>query len=150
MHAKFVLAALTLLLDSLVISMLMILCVLCSLGIALVSKITLFLDCCVEQICVWSSEKWDKRTSRSLPPPTSRPPGTPPAPASAAELKVQFHNDQQRLLVCHEAQLAIMEAATLERTRHVSAALHCMAPTLSSWHSSANFVTRVPPICSGS
>ena len=72
---------------------------------------------------MWSSEKWEKRTSRSLPPPTSRPPGTPAAPASAAELKVQFHNDQQRLLVCHEAQLAIMDAATLERTRHVSAAV---------------------------
>jgi hypothetical protein len=35
------------------------------------------------------------------------------------DTRVQFHNDQIRLLVVHESQLAIYDAAKLERLRHV-------------------------------
>lgn len=35
------------------------------------------------------------------------------------DTRVQFHNDQVRLLVVHESQLAVYDAAKLERLRQV-------------------------------
>ncbi|XP_047960462.1 LOW QUALITY PROTEIN: protein TOPLESS-like [Salvia hispanica] len=60
------------------------------------------------QICVWSSDGWEKQKSRFL----QLPPGRPPTAQS--ETRVQFHQDQIHFLVVHETQLAIYEATKLE------------------------------------
>jgi hypothetical protein len=36
------------------------------------------------------------------------------------DTRVQFHNDQVRLLVVHESQLAVYDASKLDRLRQVS------------------------------
>ncbi|MFS7895927.1 putative transcription factor WD40-like family [Helianthus anomalus] len=63
------------------------------------------------QLCVWSTEGWEKQTSKSL----QIPPGRVAAPV--ADTRVQFHNDQTQLLVVHETQIAIYEAPKLERLK---------------------------------
>ncbi|MCO5551302.1 hypothetical protein L7F22_004801 [Adiantum nelumboides] len=63
------------------------------------------------QICVWSIEGWEKRKSKILQAQAGR------ALPSMGDTRVQFHNDQVRLLVVHESQLAIYDAAKFERIR---------------------------------
>lgn len=63
------------------------------------------------QVCVWSIDGWEKRKAKIL----QSQPGR--APISMSDTRVQFHNDQTRLLVVHESQLAIYDAAKLERMR---------------------------------
>ncbi|KAL8138632.1 hypothetical protein V2J09_004633, partial [Rumex salicifolius] len=60
------------------------------------------------QICVWSSDGWEKQKSRFL----QLPPGR--APSMQSDTRVQFHQDQIHFLVVHETQLAIFEAKQLE------------------------------------
>ncbi|GAA0148029.1 hypothetical protein LIER_07579 [Lithospermum erythrorhizon] len=60
------------------------------------------------QLCVWSTDVWEKKASKSLPIPSGR------EPNSSAQTRVQFHNDQIHMLVVHETQLAIYEASKLE------------------------------------
>ncbi|EFJ37833.1 hypothetical protein SELMODRAFT_163891 [Selaginella moellendorffii] len=62
-----------------------------------------------DQLCVWGTDGWEKRKSKFLQTPPVK--GTP----ATGDTKVQFHNDHTRLLVVHETQLAIYDAAKLER-----------------------------------
>ncbi|XP_038711206.1 topless-related protein 4-like isoform X2 [Tripterygium wilfordii] len=59
------------------------------------------------QLCVWSTDVWEKHTSGFLQLPTGRP--TNPH----ADTRVQFHNDQIHLLAVHETQIALYEAPKL-------------------------------------
>ncbi|XP_076888055.1 protein TOPLESS-like [Bidens hawaiensis] len=54
-----------------------------------------------QQICVWSSDGWEKQKSKYL-------------PQSLSDTRVQFHQDQIHFLVVHEAQLAIYETSKLD------------------------------------
>eukprot|EP00246_Nothoceros_aenigmaticus_P004019 TRINITY_DN1530_c0_g2_i1.p1 TRINITY_DN1530_c0_g2~~TRINITY_DN1530_c0_g2_i1.p1 ORF type:complete len:664 (+),score=128.44 TRINITY_DN1530_c0_g2_i1:208-1992(+) len=65
------------------------------------------------QLCVWGTDGWDKRKSKFLQTQASRAP-----PPIGGDTRVQFHNDQIRLLVVHESQLAIFDAGKLERVRY--------------------------------
>ncbi|KAK9677244.1 hypothetical protein RND81_11G130300 [Saponaria officinalis] len=60
------------------------------------------------QICVWSSDGWEKQKSKFLQLPQGR---TPTAPS---DTRVQFHQDQTHFLVVHETQLAIYETKQLD------------------------------------
>ncbi|GAV82484.1 WD40 domain-containing protein [Cephalotus follicularis] len=60
------------------------------------------------QLCVWSTDGWEKQTSKYLQIPTGR--SAPPL----ADTRVQFHLDQIHLLAVHETQIAIYEAPKLE------------------------------------
>ncbi|PON63180.1 Topless-related protein [Parasponia andersonii] len=60
------------------------------------------------QLCVWSTDGWEKQASKFL----QIPPGRTAAPT--ADTRVQFHQDQIHLLVVHETQIAIYEAPKLE------------------------------------
>ncbi|CAK7345436.1 unnamed protein product [Dovyalis caffra] len=60
------------------------------------------------QLCVWSTDAWEKQTSKLLQIPSGR-----PAP-SLADTRVQFHIDQIHLLAVHETQIAIYEVPKLE------------------------------------
>ncbi|KAG1363958.1 putative protein TPR3 [Cocos nucifera] len=60
------------------------------------------------QLCIWGTDGWEKQASKFLQIPTGRVSGP------LAETKVQFHHDQLQLLVIHETQLAIYDAAKLE------------------------------------
>lgn len=66
------------------------------------------------QLCIWSTDGWEKRKNKQLQIPAGRPPPT------ISETRVQFHQDQIRLLVTHESHLAIYEAAKLEPIRQWS------------------------------
>jgi WD40 repeat protein len=59
------------------------------------------------QLCVWSTDGWDKEASAYLQIPSGR------AAPSLAETRVQFHQDQTHLLAVHETQIAIYEAPKL-------------------------------------
>ncbi|XP_038696642.1 topless-related protein 4-like isoform X2 [Tripterygium wilfordii] len=59
------------------------------------------------QLCVWSTDAWEKQTSVFLQLPTGR--HTNPH----ADTRVQFHNDQIHLLAVHETQIALFEAPKL-------------------------------------
>lgn len=61
------------------------------------------------QLCVWSIDTWEKRKSVAIQVPAGK--------APVGETRVQFHSDQIRLLVVHETQLAIYDAAKMERIR---------------------------------
>lgn len=63
------------------------------------------------QVCVWATDGWEKRRAKFLQPQAGR-----PAP-TMGDTRVQFHNDQIRLLVVHESQLAVYDASKLERIR---------------------------------
>ncbi|KAH8952549.1 hypothetical protein BDL97_09G090800 [Sphagnum fallax] len=65
------------------------------------------------QLCVWGTDGWEKRKSKFVQMQPGRVPSSP-----VGDTRVQFHNDQFRLLVVHESQLAIYDAAKLERLRH--------------------------------
>jgi len=60
------------------------------------------------QLCVWSTDGWEKQASKVLQMPTGR------GAAPLADTRVQFHLDQIDLLVVHETQIAIYEAPKLE------------------------------------
>ncbi|XP_031379042.1 topless-related protein 4-like isoform X2 [Punica granatum] len=63
------------------------------------------------QLCVWSTDGWEKQASTVLQMPSGR------VAAALADTRVQFHLDQIHLLVVHESQIAIYEAPKLERLR---------------------------------
>ncbi|KAL8171732.1 hypothetical protein V2J09_023536 [Rumex salicifolius] len=65
------------------------------------------------QLCVWSTDGWEKQASKFLQIPSGRP-SNPQAPT-----RVQFHQDQTHLLVVHESQVAIYEAPKLECVKQV-------------------------------
>ncbi|GLU09671.1 hypothetical protein SLE2022_265180 [Rubroshorea leprosula] len=60
------------------------------------------------QLCVWSTDGWEKQTSKVLQIPTGR------VASTIADTRVQFHLDQIHLLAVHETQIAIYEASKLE------------------------------------
>ncbi|GLT98415.1 hypothetical protein SLE2022_159200 [Rubroshorea leprosula] len=60
------------------------------------------------QLCVWSTDGWEKQTSKFLQIPTGR------VASPLANTRVQFHMDQVHLLAAHETQIAIYEAPKLE------------------------------------
>ncbi|GMI95157.1 WUS-interacting protein 2, TOPLESS-RELATED 4 [Hibiscus trionum] len=60
------------------------------------------------QLCVWSTDGWEKQASKFLQIPNGR------APSPHADTRVQFHLDQTHLLAVHESQIAIFEAPKLE------------------------------------
>ncbi|XVE54456.1 hypothetical protein DITRI_Ditri03aG0082800 [Diplodiscus trichospermus] len=60
------------------------------------------------QLCVWSTDRWEKHTSKFL----QTPNGQPVSPH--ADTGVQFHLDQIHLLAVHETHIAIYEAPKLE------------------------------------
>ncbi|KAI4344161.1 hypothetical protein L6164_011423 [Bauhinia variegata] len=60
------------------------------------------------QLCVWSTDGWEKQASKFLQMPSGR------TPAPLADTRVQFHLDQIHLLAVHETQIAIYEAPKLE------------------------------------
>ena len=70
--------------------------------------------CFIFQLCVWNTDSWEKRKSKLLQVPTGQP------SVALSETRVQFHQDQTRLLVTHESQLAIYDAAKLELIKQVS------------------------------
>lgn len=56
------------------------------------------------QICMWITEGWDKKKSRFIQTPAGR------AGPLIGDTRVQYHNDQQHLLVVHETQLSIYDS----------------------------------------
>eukprot|EP00850_Spirogloea_muscicola_P001880 SM000007S20840 [mRNA] locus=s7:486412:491929:+ [translate_table: standard] len=63
------------------------------------------------QLYVWGTDGWEKRKMKSLMNAVGR------TVLNAGDTRVQFHNDQLRILVVHESQLAVYDAAKLERLR---------------------------------
>ncbi|KAI5658642.1 hypothetical protein M9H77_27435 [Catharanthus roseus] len=61
------------------------------------------------QLCIWSIDSWEKRKSVPIQLPAGK--------APTGDTRVQFHSDQQRLLVSHETQLAIYDGSKMERIR---------------------------------
>ncbi|XP_038717981.1 topless-related protein 3-like isoform X3 [Tripterygium wilfordii] len=61
------------------------------------------------QLCIWSIDTWEKRKSVTIQIPAGK--------APSGDTRVQFHSDQMRMLVVHETQLAIYDAAKMERIR---------------------------------
>ncbi|CAA6654352.1 unnamed protein product [Spirodela intermedia] len=61
------------------------------------------------QLCIWSTDTWEKRKSISIQMTAGKSPG--------GDTRVQFHSDQVRLLVVHETQLAVYDASKAERLR---------------------------------
>ncbi|KAJ4957403.1 hypothetical protein NE237_024514 [Protea cynaroides] len=66
------------------------------------------------QLCIWSTDKWEKQGSKFLQIPTGR------VPSPLAETRVQFHQDQIHLLVVHETQIAIYDVSKFECLRQWS------------------------------
>ncbi|KAH9761710.1 Topless-related protein 4 [Citrus sinensis] len=60
------------------------------------------------QLCVWSTDGWEKQASKFLTIPNGR------TASALADTRVQFHLDQTHLLAVHETQIAIYEAPKLE------------------------------------
>ncbi|KAJ4839218.1 Topless- protein 4, partial [Turnera subulata] len=60
------------------------------------------------QLCVWSTDGWEKQTNKFMQIPAGR------AASPLADTRVQFHLDQVHLLAVHETQIAIYEAPKLE------------------------------------
>lgn len=60
------------------------------------------------QLCVWSTDGWEKQTSKHLQIPNGR------AAAPLADTRVHFHQDQIHLLAVHETQIAIFEVPKLD------------------------------------
>lgn len=65
------------------------------------------------QLCVWSSDGWEKQKARYLQVPAGR------TPTSQSDTRVQFHQDQIHFLVVHETQLAIYETTKLDCVKQV-------------------------------
>ena len=68
---------------------------------------------CLQQLCVWGTDGWERQATKFLPMPNGR------APAPYADTRVQFHTDQIHLLAVHETQIAIYEAPKLECRKQV-------------------------------
>ncbi|KAK2974417.1 hypothetical protein RJ640_021273 [Escallonia rubra] len=60
------------------------------------------------QLCVWSTDGWEKQASKYL----QIPPGRASTPVG--QTRVQFHQNQTHVLVVHETQIAIYEAPKLD------------------------------------
>ncbi|GAB4842086.1 Topless- protein 4 [Ancistrocladus abbreviatus] len=60
------------------------------------------------ELCVWSTDGWEKQACKSLEIPTGR------VTNPHAHRRIQFHQDQIHLLAVHETQIAIYEAPKLE------------------------------------
>lgn len=70
------------------------------------------------QLCVWNTENWEKKKTVPIQLPAGKP--------ASGDTKVQFSSDQCRLLIVHETQLAIYDAAKMERIHQVNALyMHC-------------------------
>ncbi|KAJ0013349.1 hypothetical protein Pint_21672 [Pistacia integerrima] len=65
------------------------------------------------QLCMWSTDRWEKLKSRFI-----QAPGGRQSPL-VGETRVQFHNDQTHLLVVHDSQISIYDSK-LECSRSVS------------------------------
>lgn len=63
------------------------------------------------QLFFWNMDAWDKRKSVTLQLPSGK--------APLGDTQVQFYSDQVRLLVYHETQLALYDAAKAECIRQV-------------------------------
>ncbi|KAL8153389.1 hypothetical protein V2J09_011149 [Rumex salicifolius] len=63
------------------------------------------------QLCVWSTDGWEKQASKFLQIPSGR------ASNPQAHTRVQFHQDQTHVLAVHESQVAIYEAPKLEAVK---------------------------------
>jgi WD40 repeat protein len=63
------------------------------------------------QICVWSTDGWEKQRSKFLPNPQSH------SGSNLSDTRVQFHQDQINFLVVHASQIAIYETTKLECLR---------------------------------
>lgn len=63
------------------------------------------------QLCMWGTDGWEKRKAKLV---QVQPGGRSP---TMGDTRVQFHNDQVRLLVVHESQLAVYDASKLDRLR---------------------------------
>ncbi|XP_044486596.1 topless-related protein 2-like isoform X2 [Mangifera indica] len=61
------------------------------------------------QIIFWNTDTWEKRKSVAIQLPAGK--------APVGDTRVQFHSDQVWLLVCHETQLALYDAAKMECIR---------------------------------
>lgn len=66
------------------------------------------------QLFMWGTDGWEKRKSKFV---QVQPGGR--SPTMGGDTRVQFHNDQVRLLVVHETQLAVYDASKLDRLRQV-------------------------------
>lgn len=60
---------------------------------------------------MWSIDTWEKRKSVPIQIPSGKAPN--------GDTRVQFHADQIRLLIVHETQLAIYDAAKMDCIRQV-------------------------------
>ncbi|KAG6662498.1 topless-related protein 4-like isoform X3 [Carya illinoinensis] len=60
------------------------------------------------QLCLWSTDGWEKQASKFLQIPSGR------AAAPLVDTRVQFHLDQIHLLVVHETQIAIYDVPKLD------------------------------------
>ncbi|CAN8298789.1 unnamed protein product [Cochlearia groenlandica] len=60
------------------------------------------------QLCIWSTDGWEKQSSKFLQLPNGR------SMPAVSETRVQFHLDQIHLLVVHETQIAIYDAQKLD------------------------------------
>jgi len=60
---------------------------------------------------MWGTDGWEKRKTKFV---QVNPGGRSP---TMGDTRVQFHNDQVRLLVVHESQLAVYDASKLDRIR---------------------------------
>ncbi|CAN8246917.1 unnamed protein product [Cochlearia groenlandica] len=60
------------------------------------------------QLCIWSTDGWEKQGSKFLQVPNGR------SMPAVSETRVQFHLDQIHLLVVHETQIAIFDAQKLD------------------------------------
>lgn len=65
------------------------------------------------QICVWSTDGWEKKVNKFLKIPPER------ATNSNARTRVQFHQDQSHVLVVHETLIAVYEASKLNCIKQV-------------------------------
>ncbi|CAA7027040.1 unnamed protein product [Microthlaspi erraticum] len=63
------------------------------------------------QLCIWSTDGWEKQGSKYLQVPNGR------SMPAVSETRVQFHQDQIHLLVVHETQIAIFDAQKLDWLR---------------------------------
>ena len=66
------------------------------------------------QICVWSTDGWEKKVSKYLQIPSGR------ALNPLAQTRVQFHQDQSHILVVHETLIAVYEASKLDCINQVN------------------------------
>ncbi|KAL0927511.1 hypothetical protein M5K25_001686 [Dendrobium thyrsiflorum] len=80
------------------------------------------------QICIWSIDGWEKKKARFIQTPAGR------AGPLVGDTRVQFHNDQQHLLVVHETQLSIYDSK-LECLRSWSPRDNLPAPISSAVYS---------------